>query len=219
VKKDRFLILLVAFMVFIILESVLIPFPFGSMALDIASIILFFSCINAISDTKSHFRIAALLFLGAGLSKSIPYLIDDPFYTLLSMSCGFVLSAVFYLYTAVLIIIYVLKEGRVTRDKIAAAICVYVILGITWGMLFSLVATLDPGALGGGFASGPSGSAPAMYFSFVTLTTVGYGDIAPVSSTARALVMVEGIVGQIYIAVMIARLVALYTTHSTKNNA
>jgi hypothetical protein len=209
------LILLISLIVFILLDSLLPPFTFGSFVLDIAWIAVFFSCINAISDTRKHLAIAALLFaisLGARLAV---HLTDDTLHNLVSQSCGFIFTAAFYVYVGFLIAAYVFKDGKVTLDKIAAAICVYLIIGAIWAMLFGLTAILDPGSLRISGDLSVNDTRLNVYFSYITLTTIGYGDITPVSNIARTLAWLEGFIGQIYITVVIARLVGLHIAHST----
>ena len=101
----------------------------------------------------------------------------------------------------------VLAEGRVDAERICAALCVYLLAGIAFGGFYAVLEALGPGALAG---AGPLDLDDAVYFSFVTLATLGYGDIAPVSSAARALAVLEAVFGQLYLAVLIARLVSLY---------
>jgi hypothetical protein len=101
----------------------------------------------------------------------------------------------------------VLRQGRVTRHRIQGAIAVYVLLGLTWSQAYSLVALWRPGAFVG--ADGPDAPAPWVYFSFVTLTTLGYGDITPVHPVARSLAILEALTGQMYPAILLARLVSL----------
>jgi len=217
VRKDRFIILLASLFIFIILDLLLAPYRFGSRVIDIAWLILFLSCINAISGTRKHIVISVLLFACSAIAKLAIYLTEDSYYLLIGRSSGFAFSAAFYAYAGFLITVYVLKDGKVTRDKIAASICVYLIIGATWAMLFGLVETLDPGAFRTGVDSIAKDTKSAVYFSYITLTTVGYGDITPASPTARSLAMIEGIIGQLFIAVMIARLVGLHISHSSKH--
>ena len=96
-------------------------------------------------------------------------------------------------------------------------------LGVSWSLAYSLIDVLQPGAFAYAHAgdtdawrlqgSGEN-SGYALYYSFITLTTLGYGDIAPVSMTARMLATLEAITGQIYLAVLVARLVALHIAHA-----
>lgn len=97
------------------------------------------------------------------------------------------------------------REGRVDAERICAALCVYLLTGSALGGLFAALEATAPGSFRGAptFALGD-----AVYFSFVTLATLGYGDIA--ASAARALAVLEAVIGQLYLAVLIARLVSLY---------
>ena len=102
---------------------------------------------------------------------------------------------------------YVLKARVITGDQIYAGICMYVMLGFAFGAVFYLINILDPNSFA---AAPPSRDTPdLMYFSFVTLATLGYGDITPRSNASRYLAVIEALAGMIYIAVFMARLVSL----------
>jgi len=101
----------------------------------------------------------------------------------------------------------VLRPGPISRRRIEGAIVVYLLLGFTWAQAYELVALWIPGAFAG--AVDTSGSTPWTYYSFVTLTTMGYGDIMPVHPLARALAVLEALTGQLYLAILLARLVSL----------
>lgn len=101
----------------------------------------------------------------------------------------------------------VLAEGRVDAERICAALCVYLLAGIAFGGLFAALEAVAPGSLAG---PAPIDLDDAVYFSFVTLATLGYGDVTPMASAARALAVLEAVFGQLYLAVLIARLVSLY---------
>jgi len=109
---------------------------------------------------------------------------------------------------------FILRAPHVDSEVLSAGIATYLVLGMTWGMLYLLVALLEPDAflLAATAAAGKSFDGfDAMYFSFVTITTMGYGDISPVSPVARMLAVLEATTGVLYLAVLIARLVTLYT--------
>ena len=101
----------------------------------------------------------------------------------------------------------VLRRGSITTRRIEGAIVVYLLLGFSWAQAYGLVAPWQPGAFAG--AVGGRGSLPFLYYSFVTLTTTGYGDIMPVHPLARALAVLEALTGQLYLAILLARLVSL----------
>ena len=101
----------------------------------------------------------------------------------------------------------VLRSGPITTRRIEGAIAVYLLLGFTWAHAYELVVLWHPGAFTGAVEG--RGSLPWTYYSFVTLTTMGYGDIMPVHPLARALAVLEALTGQLYLAIMLARLVSM----------
>ncbi len=102
----------------------------------------------------------------------------------------------------------IFRPGRVTHLRIQGAIAVYLLFGVAWAHAYHIAALSAPGAF-----NAPPGELANVsgwtYYSFVTLTTVGYGDITPVSQAARSLSVGEALTGQLYLAVLIARLVAM----------
>jgi len=122
----------------------------------------------------------------------------------------------FLAFLVVIIVWDVLKAEAVTWDKIQGALCAYLLIGLTWGLLHHWVVLHNPEAYRGAMEiSGDESLDSMLYYSFVTLTTLGYGDITPVSHTARTLSWLEAAFGQIYLTVLVARLVGLHLTRST----
>jgi voltage-gated potassium channel len=102
----------------------------------------------------------------------------------------------------------VLFSGPVDWNKIIGSFCVYLLLGIIWATLYMMLAALRQGAFNGLPAGSWHETLPSLlYFSFVTLTTVGYGDITPISPLAHFLALMEAVIGQFYLAVLVASLV------------
>jgi len=134
---------------------------------------------------------------------------------LVSHTCIIVLVVFF----SVSILGYVLRSGRVTADKIFAAVCVYMLIGYAWTFAYALLDEMQPGSFAA-LAETPRHdyAAPVMqlrYFSFMTLTTVGYGDVVPRSPATRTVATLEAVMGQIYLTVLVARLVGLHIVHAT----
>jgi hypothetical protein len=134
---------------------------------------------------------------------------------------GFVIVSVFLTFLTLVILLAVFRDETVTADTIVGAVCAYFLLGMTWGTYYAALLLLSPGALS--VSSGLVNAAawagePTMplsplmqYYSFTTLATLGYGDVSPLTAGARALSVFEGVTGQLYLAVLIARLVGIHT--------
>ncbi len=108
---------------------------------------------------------------------------------------------------ACLVLAQVLRSGTITIHRVQGAIAAYLLLGFGWASAYDLVFLLRPGAFR--FPDPHPDHLSLLYFSFVTLTTLGYGDITPVLPVTRSLAVAEALVGQIFPAVLIARLVAM----------
>jgi len=138
------------------------------------------------------------------------------------LGVAFIVSGAAFLgFTAVVVLRHALANATVTTDTIAGAICFYLLLGVIWALLFSLVEIVHPGSFldGGHPLSGSSAGSRALvpgllYLSLVTLSTLGYGDVLPVTPPARMLAAIEGIIGPLYLAVLIARLVGIQASRS-----
>lgn len=131
---------------------------------------------------------------------------------------GNVLTTALAITAPIMILKFVLTERRVNSNVIFAAISVYLLIGIVFGIAFSWLAYADSHA----FLPAQiveTGESSLFYYSFVTLTSLGMGDIAPVSEAARALTVVETLMGQIYLVVLIARLVAMHITRRYAESA
>ncbi len=119
------------------------------------------------------------------------------------------LLCLFYGFTLYYVLRYLFRPGDVTREKIFAAVSVYLLLGLMWGALYMFVETLRPGAFSTSLGR-PVAYPDLMYYSFVTLTTLGYGEITPAIPQVQSLAVLEATSGVLYLAVLVARLVASY---------
>jgi hypothetical protein len=118
----------------------------------------------------------------------------------------------------VVLLLGVFGRGRVTLHRILGAIIVYLLIALLFAMLFDLTERLAPGAFQLGILPTPdtAQSSRLFYLSLVTLTSVGFGDMAPVHPVARALVMFEAVLGQVYMTVLLGWLVSLQIAHRPK---
>jgi len=106
-----------------------------------------------------------------------------------------------------------LRATSIESEHIYAALSAYLLAGISLGVLYWALERVSPGSLNyAGAIPDTFSSADGIYFSFVTLATLGYGDFVPKTQVARGLAILEAVVGQLYLAVMVARLVSLYVS-------
>ncbi|QYZ80291.1 two pore domain potassium channel family protein [Methanofollis formosanus] len=123
---------------------------------------------------------------------------------------GHLFAILFFSFFAVYLLGIVLRARTITGDTIAGAISVYLIMGLAWAQIYQFMDEIQPGSFAYDSGTGPGGVLSLMdyvYFSFVTITTLGYGDIYPLSPAAESAASFEAVTGTIYIAVLIARLV------------
>jgi len=131
--------------------------------------------------------------------------------TLFLRELSSVLSILVMLVYVRIVLLVMFRQGHVTWSRIQGGVCAYLMLGLAWASAYDLVEQVHSGAFH--FLSSPSNfaelTAKLIYFSFATLTTVGYGDVLPLSPYARSLAIGEAIVGQLFPAILIGALVAM----------
>jgi len=116
---------------------------------------------------------------------------------------------------AILIILLALADvlfrGRADAHKIVGAVCIYLLVGVVWMLLYNLAETIVPGSFEGlGGTLHRERVTELLYYSFVTLSTLGYGDISPVGPLARVLAWSEAVFGQLYLTILVAALVGMH---------
>jgi hypothetical protein len=116
---------------------------------------------------------------------------------------------------SILIIKHFLLDKVLLRYRIAAAVAVYLIFGVLWARIYEIIYLFNPAAFTLNEKINPYS---LLYFSFVTLTTIGYGDIVPVSIVARSLAILEGVVGQLYTVILISSLVSEFSAIALKSS-
>jgi hypothetical protein len=132
-------------------------------------------------------------------------------------------GALALLASVVIMFRYILSDETVTSECIFAALAIYLLIGVICGLVFFIFEEQWPGSFSfqGTFLNGNKRLQleHMIYFSFVTLGTLGYGDILPISGPARALAVTEALAGQMYLVVVVARLVSLYQGSAQKSEA
>lgn len=169
---------------------------------DLLQIFLAFSLLVALFDVPAQgWRIALMVVVAvaAGLQVSPASRVGSGL-----ASWATVTVTVVALVAAVSAVRFAMRRGAVTSERIYAGLSAYMLAGVFFGVLHWAIESVWPGSFA---APGEFRLSTAIYFSFVTLATLGYGDVVPKTDVARGLAILEAVAGQLYIAVMIARLV------------
>lgn len=206
-------LLFVALLLVFVYLPIDIELPASLFALMFSGVLL---AVTFAVRTQRHWRALSVLLavLSVGLSWAATLIVLPPVWLELA---AFGSSALFVIYTMSIIVFLLFRVQLVSVHTITAALSLYLLLGILGGLLFAIVETVAPGSMASN--AGPTLShiertvdlfPPLLYFSFTTLTTLGFGDLYPVSATARAITILEAVAGQIYLVVMVAVLVSMF---------
>lgn len=122
----------------------------------------------------------------------------------------------FLIFVIARVLRYILSATEVGNETLCACLSGFLMIGLLWATGYILLGQLDPNAFAFTVPGQTMDGFEAFYFSFVTLSTIGYGDIAPVSRVARMLCVMEAITGMFYVAVLVARLVSIYSSVAPK---
>ena len=169
------------------------------------------SAVLAVGGRRKSLIVALVLLAPALAGKWLNHFRPD----LLHPAIFLAASVVFFAFVVARLLTFIVRAPRVDANVLCAGVAGFLMLGLLWMPAYAAVARLNPHA----FTLPAVPGAPAtldgfsaFYFSFITLCTVGYGDIAPVSKVARMLAVTEAITGLFYMAVMISRLVSLHSS-------
>jgi hypothetical protein len=175
----------------------------------INDVVLIFVLALAVFILKKRF-IGIVLFILTVLGTISTYLLLSK--TALIITC--LTSSCFLFMVIYHIVTYIYAQRKVTADAVIGGFCAYMLIGVLWGILYTNIETIVPGSFNFGPHSSVSelakNSSLLSYYSFSSLLTIGLGDITPMSPIARALTIIEGLVGQFYIVFFISSLVGLF---------
>lgn len=204
--RSKFFFLLISLVVLLLLSPPLEETHFGSAFLTAIFSAVLLSSARVVSDSGKLFAGASILAAFAILCLWVGE--ASPPNTM------WLLGEALYVCLGVLVILIVLKEivtaEKVDEDVLIGAVSIYLLLGMTWAMLYSFVYGVEPSSFDQSLIGDESFWNDFVYFSFATLTTLGYGDITALSPFARNLSVLEAISGVTFQAIIIARLVSLY---------
>ena len=215
----RFTILLLLLLASILVAPLLGDSLAGRVTLNAFLTLLLLSGVHAVG-LKRWEQVAAWLLVAAGVGvRWTAHGTGSPGLH----AIGDALAAIFFGYVTVELFLYVVRAGRVNMNVLSAALCVYLLLGLTFALTYAALDLWRPGSFSIPDDIRSTDISPFagrtqdyIYFSLVTMTTTGFGDIRPVSRIARSFTILEILIGQIYLVVMIARLVSSWGGDSKK---
>ena len=203
--------LLIALVAFFICAPFVEEIKGGDLIVSALFSLVLVAGVLAVAERKRTLIIAIVLAFPAIAGRWINHFRPDLIPPVVFLVSGLILIA----FVVGHLLRYILRAPSVNTEVLCASISAYLMLGLMWTMAYWLVDQLTPG---GAFSFNTNTGTHSMsgftgfYFSFITLSTVGYGDITPVSRLARWLAAMEAMTGLLYVAVLIARLVALYSS-------
>jgi len=204
------------FYLFLTQVLLLVLFPYletpglPTVFIRLLGVLAFLSCVYAVSEKRAQWISALVLALPSGVLNTLYALRPTPQIAVPTLVC----SLMFLVFALAFLLRAVLRVERVTPDTIYGAVSVYLLMAVLWAAAYLLLETVQPGAFSMDSSRHPNqvmGWTDCMFFSFVTLTTIGYGDIVPMTPHARSLSILEAVGGTLYVAVLISRLVGLYS--------
>lgn len=201
--------LLVWLLLYILFSPILAAFPSMHLLINVLMTSVLFSAVYVVNRRSKMFTTTILL-----MGLSLVFLWIDV-YNLIPFS-RLASSTLLCLYLGLLVysmVRLIFSFRRITSALISASLCSYLIFGLFWGSLYYLLELILPGSFAGNLISESHNVSDQYhnfkYFSFVTLTTLGYGDIVPRTRIAASFCQIEAIIGQFFMAVLVARLVGI----------
>jgi voltage-gated potassium channel len=208
--RSRFLFLVVSLFFYIVVSPFLENFIGLKFLISIFLTMILLSAIYAVSLDSRQQQISMIIaiplaiFIWVALFFKVP----NSFY-IINIS-----GILFFIFISVAILSFIFKQTEITQEVIAAAVVVYLFLGICWAFAYSILEQIIPGSFDLGGIEVEKMRQTFSYYSYVTLTTLGYGDITPLTSRAAALSVSEALVGQLYLTVLVARIIGLHISQS-----
>ena len=197
--------------ILLIFFAALEGYEYGFLVLNLTSSIVFVLGIYAVGRNKKD----AVILIVLGL----PWFFSEWIFTRSSETIF--ASILFFLFITGTLTAHILHTKKVTADTLYAAVCVFLLIGLLWASIYNYLEYISPGII---FIENNSdivsnlSSNDYIYYSYTTLTTLGYGDITSLTSIGRMLSVLEAITGQLFLAFLVARLVAIYTANALRGN-
>jgi hypothetical protein len=203
-RRHKNAILLVTLLLIILMSPINLLFKDSKILDMLMATLVMAASLNAISHRK---RSTVFWAIALALLYVISGWLHVAFDGIVQQITSHSFASILYIFIASLLFKVILTEDEITVDQIFAAVAIYIFIGLTWAHFYALVGSFDPGSLRGISEIKSHHPADYLYFSFITLTTLGYGDILPTNPASKALVIVESITGVMFVAILVSTLV------------
>jgi len=206
------------FVLFVAVLALLVAVPFlsetahGRVIANLVNVLVLVTAVAAVGRSMLSFVVAFLLALPVLAFQLLALQSGKPGYFALSWGFG----AAFYTFALVHLLHYVLRQDKITADKLYGAVAAYMMIAIMWAYLCGVLQYFYPGAYALGGTPKALDMGELIYFSFSVLTTSGFGDFTPIVIQSRFLAMLESVTGVMYVAILIARLTGVYPVMERK---
>lgn len=131
---------------------------------------------------------------------------------------GRVSGIIFFTFIIIRTLLFIFRTKRVTGNVLCGSIVVYLLIAVMWAFMYGIIEHSVPGSFSISRQADSRSFFMFIYYSFVTITTLGYGDVSPLTDTARAFAVLEAAIGQIYLVVLVARLVGIHIAQSMRHD-
>jgi hypothetical protein len=212
--RGRFLYLLILILGMLIMVPLVEKFVRLRMITDVFMTAIFIAAAYAISRKAHHVLIAIALLVPMLVSLWFEYFVNVPPLQIAGWLCG----VIYFAYAVIVILIFIFEQREVTRDLIAGAAVVYLMMALMWSFLYKILEMLQPGSFTIAETAFKSDKLIFVYYSFVTITTLGFGDITPTTGLASSLSILEAVIGQLFLVVAVAWLVGVHVSQSLERN-
>jgi hypothetical protein len=218
-RQSRYLALLIAMMLLILAYPVVQNHLPAWWLFDVLTTLFFLLVLLHVFRANHHRLIASLLGIPTVAGIWFGYALPGAPHASITWTFH-LLATLFMAHSLLIILLDVHRHTEVDADTVRGALCGYLLIGLAFAHLYCMVEIVLPGSIRGAtvpldpIAAGGSTHFKLTYFSFVTLTTVGFGDMVPASDPARAIAMVEAVLGQFYLAVLIGELIGKRVSYS-----
>lgn len=207
--------LLISLVLLFITAPLVEDLPHGDLVEIVLVSVVMVAALFAVGGRHRSLAVAVALLVPALAGRWVDHLHPGVLHPALFLGTGLL----FFVFVVARLLTFIIRAPQVDANVLCAGVSGFLILGLAWAPAYMVTARLNPAAFNlPAVAGGPPAvldSFSAFYFSFITLCTVGYGDITPVSRAARMLAVIEAITGLFYMAVLISRLVSLHASSST----